>query len=230
MARRPQSRGTCQYCGEEATRSGMVKHLAKCDKRAQKIQAAGSRRRPEETLWHVRAQEPYAKEFWLDLEMRGAATLETLDSYLRAIWLECCGHLSKFTVGGWHGYDVSKSRKADDVFTRETTLLHLYDFGTTSETEIQVISSRTGRVVTRHPIELMARNNMLEMLCKECSRPAAFLCIECLYETDDESGSWFLCAEHAEEHPHDEYGEPVPLVNSPRLGMCGYEGPADPPY
>ena len=230
MGRRPQSRGTCQYCGKETTRSSMAKHLAKCDKRAQTIQAAGSNKRPEENLWHVRAQEPYAKEFWLDLEMRGSATLETLDSYLRAIWLECCGHLSKFTVGSWHGYDIAKSRKANDVFLREPTLLHLYDFGTTSETEIQVIGSRRSRAVTRHPIELMARNNMPEMLCKECGRPAAFLCIECLYETDDESGSWFLCNEHAQDHPHDEYGEPVPLVNSPRLGMCGYEGPADPPY
>ena len=27
-------------------------------------------------------------------------------------------------------------------------------------------------------------------------------------------------------HPHDQYGEPIPLVNSPRLGMCGYDGPA----
>jgi hypothetical protein len=130
----------------------MAKHLAKCDKRAQTIEAAGPSKRPKENLWHVRAQEPHAKEFWLDLEMRGSATLETLDSYLRAIWLECCGHLSKFTVGGWHGYDIAKSRKADDVFLREPTLLHLYDFGTTSETEIQVIGSRRDRAVTRHPI------------------------------------------------------------------------------
>jgi len=35
--------------------------------------------------------------------MRGSATLTKLDDYLRAIWLECCGHLSKFTIGGWGG-------------------------------------------------------------------------------------------------------------------------------
>jgi len=35
--------------------------------------------------------------------MRGSATLAKLDDYLRAIWLECCGHLSKFTIGGWGG-------------------------------------------------------------------------------------------------------------------------------
>ena len=29
---------------------------------------------------------------------------------------------------------------------------------------------------------------------------------------------------------HDEYGDPMPLVNSPRTGMCAYDGPAEPPY
>jgi hypothetical protein len=229
MSRKPQSRGKCQYCGEETAKSGMTRHLAKCDKRAQTIQAADASKQPDETLWHVRVQDAYGKDFWLDLEMRGSATLEKLDAYLRAIWLECCGHLSKFTVGGWQGYDIGKSRKADDVFAKETKLLHLYDFGTTSETEIHVVGSRKGKATTKHPIALMARNNMPEMLCKECDKPATYLCIECLYEAD-EAGTWFLCDEHAEDHPHTEYGEPVPLVNSPRLGMCGYDGPAEPPY
>src|SRR5215207_3240515 len=145
MSRKPQSRGKCQYCGEETTRSGMTKHLAKCSKWAQAIQAADSSRQPEENLWHIRAQDAYGKDFWIDLEMRGSSTLEKLDAYLRAIWLECCGHLSKFTVGGWRGYDIGKARRADDVFTKETALLHLYDFGTTSETEIQVLGSRKGK-------------------------------------------------------------------------------------
>ena len=54
-----------------------------------------------------------------------------------------------------------------------------------------------------------------------------WLCFECMYELD-EPGT--LCDRHAEEHPHQDYGEPVPLVNSPRVGMCGYSGPAEPPY
>ena len=229
MPRKPQSRGKCQYCGEETTKSGMSRHLEKCDRRLQVIQAAGASKHSEENLWHLRVQDFYDKDFWLDLEMRGSAKLEKLDSYLRAIWLECCGHLSKFTVGGWQGYDVGKARTADEVFGVETELIHLYDFGTTSETMIKVVGLREGKPTTRHPIALMARNNMPEMLCKECDKIATYLCIECLYEAD-EPGTWFLCDEHVRGHPHDEYGEPILLVNSPRLGMCGYEGPADPPY
>jgi hypothetical protein len=121
MPRKPQSRGKCQYCGEEITKSGMTGHLTQFDKRTQAIQTANASKQPVEILWRLRVQDVYGKDFWLDLEMRGPATLEKLDSYLRAIWLECCGHLSKFTIGGWQGYDVGKARTADEVFAKETT-------------------------------------------------------------------------------------------------------------
>ncbi len=50
---------------------------------------------------------------------------------------------------------------------------------------------------------------------------------ECLIEED----VWgTLCEKHAKTHPHDNYGEPIASVNSSRLGMCGYNGPAEPPY
>ena len=229
MPRSPQSRGTCAYCGEEFVKSGAGRHLEKCGQRLQAIKAAESSNHPVETLWHLRVQAANAKGFWLDLEMRGSASLSTLDTYLRAIWLECCGHMSEFTVGGWGGSKIGNARKADDVFAKETALRHLYDFGTTSETDIKVVNSRHGKATTKRPIALMARNNMPEMLCNECNQPAGWLCLECLYEAD-EPGIWFLCDEHVKDHPHDEYGEPLPLVNSPRLGMCGYDGPAEPPY
>jgi hypothetical protein len=61
----------------------------------------------------------------------------------------------------------------------------------------------------------------------ECDKRAAYVCMECIYE---ENASGFLCEEHVETHPHDDYGEPMGLYNSPRTGMCGYDGPAEPPY
>ena len=39
------------------------------------------------------------------IEMQETATLEDLDSFLRDIWLECCGHLSAFNIYGTN-YDV----------------------------------------------------------------------------------------------------------------------------
>ncbi len=40
-----------------------------------------------------------------------------------------------------------------------------------------------------------------------------------------------VCDKHADEDPHvDDYGDPLEIFNSPRSGMCGYDGPAQAPY
>jgi hypothetical protein len=101
MPRNPESRGTCSFCGEFVTKRGVIKHLEKYPKWLEPLQAAETISRPTETLWHLRVQDAYNKEYWLELEMAGSATLDKLDKYLRAIWLEYCGHLSKYTNGGW---------------------------------------------------------------------------------------------------------------------------------
>jgi GAF domain-containing protein len=102
-----------------------------------------------------------------------------------------------------------------------------YDFGTESETRIEVVGEREGKPIDSHPIALLARNVMPAAECIDCGAPAAFLCIECVTEQE----RWgVLCAAHAATHPHADYGEPLRLVNSPRLGLCGYDGPAEAPY
>ena len=227
MPRNPESRGNCAYCGEVITKRSVSKHLDKCPKRQETLFAAEASSRQVEMLWHLRVQDAYDKDFWLDLEMVGSASLDKLDRYLRAIWLECCGHLSMFTIGGWQGDEIGKSRKANSIFETGLVMRHLYDFGTTSETDIKVVGCREGKATSKHPIALLARNRMPEAVCQECGQPARWLCIECPYE---EEKIGHLCDEHVEGHPHDNYGEPMPLTNSPRTGMCGYEGPAEPPY
>lgn len=227
MPRREPSKGTCAYCGAEIAKSGMTEHLSACAGRQAAIEKAERRKARRETLYHLRAQDAGGGEFWLHLEMRGSATLDDLDNYLRHIWLECCGHMSQFSVGGWAGDEISKKRKIGEVFAGEVELTHIYDFGTSSETLIKAVGTREGQPTTAHPIALMARNLPPEAKCQECGQPAAWLCLECLIE-EEKWGT--LCDEHARAHPHDEYDEPTPLVNSPRLGMCGYTGPAEPPY
>jgi hypothetical protein len=122
---------------------------------------------------------------------------------------------------------VGMARKADSIFEPGLVLRHLYDFGTTSETDVKVVGLCQGKSTTKHPIALLARNLMPKVACLECDKPAKWLCMECLYE---ENKSGYLCDEHVKGHPHENYGEPMRLVNSPRLGMCGYTGPAKPPY
>ena len=227
MPRGKQSKGKCAYCGQEMIESRMTRHLSTCPQRQELVTKAERKKSGGETLYHLRVQDAWRSEFWLDLEMRGSATLKHLDDYLRAIWLECCGHLSRFSIGGWQAAEIPKKRSADEVFEPGIELTHIYDFGTSSETLIKVVGMREGKPTTSRPIALMARNLPPEAQCIKCKKPAAWLCIECLHE-DEVWGT--LCDKHGQTHPHENYGEPLPLVNSPRLGMCGYEGPAEPPY
>lgn len=227
MPRRKQTKGMCSYYGEVIAKNGIGKHLAACPKRQAVIEKTEHKKSPHETLYHLRVQDAWGGDFWLDLEMRGGGTLKDLDHYLRAIWLECCGHLSRFSIGGWRGDEIDMRRKISEVFERGVELTHIYDFGTSSETLVKATEMREGKPTTAHPIVLMARNLMPEAKCIECDEPAEWLCMECMIE-EDTAGT--LCDKHAKTHPHDNYGEPVGLVNSPRLGMCGYEGPAEPPY
>ena len=227
MPRGTPSRGTCTFCGYETTKGSMGKHLATCPQRKAQMAGTEQTKIQPEMLYHLRIQDAYNSAFWLDVEVRGSAKLNDIDAYLRAIWLECCGHLSQFSVGGWRGQEISKQRRVDAIFQRDVELTHIYDFGTSSETRIKAIGQREGVPLSVRPMVLMARNEMPAATCDECGQPATRLCTECLIETDDPG---MLCDQHAASHPHDDYGEPVALVNSPRLGMCGYDGPAEPPY
>jgi hypothetical protein len=218
--------GACAFCGKRATRGGMARHLRSCAARKTAMDAADAGAGEDETLIHLQVQDAHGGEFWLHLEMRGTATLKKLDDYLRAIWLECCGHMSEFSRGGWGGEKMGMTRKAQDAFLPETELTHIYDFGTESVTLVKAVGARTGKPLGRHAITLMARNEMPPSTCQECGQPGTHLCMECM-ETGENA---VLCEAHANTHPHEDYGDPLALVNSPRMGLCGYEGPADPPY
>lgn len=227
MARVKQSKGNCAHCGLEIAKGGVTRHLSACAAWKELLIKAERRKDGIQTLYHLRIQAVGLPQFWLDVEMRGNSTLEHLDQYLRAIWLDCCGHMSQFVFDGRRGDEISKRQHIKDVFESGIELTHIYDFGTSSETLIKAVSVREGKSVTSHPITLLVRNVMPVSQCIECGQPATWLCLECLYD-EDEWGT--LCDRHAKTHPHEEFDDPIALVNSPRLGMCGYVGPAEPPY
>ena len=229
MPRAARYPGLCVYCGAEVTRTTAPKHLAVCRERKAALPNKRDKRRSrfEEDIYYVRAEATYLPEFWLDLEVDGFATLEDLDDYLRAIWLDCCGHMSAFMLGGWGTPELAKEGSVGSVFRHRAKIMHVYDFGTESWTTLTRIAVRQGQPATKWPISLMVRNKLPEIVCIECGAPAKWLCMECVVE-EDRMG--FLCAKHRKTHPHDNYGAPLTVVNSPRLGLCGYTGPAKPPY
>lgn len=227
MARRKQSRGTCAFCGREMSKGGLTRHLETCSARREAIELARQEQGRRQFLYHLRVQDAWGGYYWLHLEMNGSAKLADLDHYLRAIWLECCDHLSQFSVGGWRGEEIPMSRRVQDVFEPGVELTHIYDFGTSSETLIKALRVREGRPLTSHPLVLMARNSPFDAQCQQCEQQATYLCIECEYETDEVGA---FCDQHADEHEEVHPDGLLDRVNSPRVGMCGYCGPAEPPY
>lgn len=219
-------RGACAYCGRALTRVGMSRHLGSCPERAAhaREESRKSKRAPERLL-HLQARDSGWGGYWLDLEMPASATLELLDGYLRAIWLECCGHMSRFTIGKpWSGHEVGMGTRLGRAFDQARELTHVYDFGTSSITSIRLVDEWQGVRPGPIPVALMARNEPPDFRCMECDAPATTLCMDCVY--DGLSG--MLCQGHAKGHPHDE-DLFMPVVNSPRMGLCGYTGPATAP-
>ncbi len=208
---------------------GMSNHLRACPHPMNAIAEAGNVRANSTELYHLRILDYYDGDFWLHLEVNGLATLNDLDHYLRAIWLECCGHLSLFSVAGWGTDEIPSELTVGQVFSPGLELTHIYDFGTSNYTLIKALDIRDGKPTTPNPVALMARNNPPERRCTDCGQPASMLCIECNY---DYALPGTLCDEHAESHPHEDYGDPLPLpiANSPRVGSCGYDDPGEPPY
>ena len=104
--------GKCLYCDNEFDVRGMTRHLSACAARERAVKQAARRRVRNSDLYHLRIQDEWSKDFWLDVEMRGSESVASLDLYLRGIWLECCGHLSMFSRNGWNSYEFPPEARA----------------------------------------------------------------------------------------------------------------------
>lgn len=231
MSASNKTKGKCKFCGRQMTSGGLIRHLKTCDDRNEAVAKANdsNEKAREQRLYHLYIKNSYNSDFWLHLELNGNARLNELDQYLRSIWLECCGHLSQFTLGSnpW-GEEISMNRKVYQTLKTDMEMTHTYDFGSTTQTTIKVVDARWGKPLTAFPIFLMARNEMPKPTCDRCNKKAKWL----LEDYDSFDGGELLCDKHKEEESGDDiYAEELSeLVNSPRFGVCGYTGPAIDPY
>jgi hypothetical protein len=132
-----------------------------------------------------------------------------LDLFLREFWLECCGHMSAFTIGktryekpyddqepaislGEERRSMDLSLGSIDSVTSGEEVTYEYDFGSTTELEIQILdggdwpldqidiqqtdASETGI----DGIVLLARNNPPEIECGCCGTSATKVCQTCI--------------------------------------------------
>jgi len=207
----------------------MIRHTATCKEQMQEIGKAIEVKQCGYYILSITGK--YDRDYWLIIECKENATLEDVDQFLRDIWLECCGHLSAFTIGG-ESYELSPDAsglwdmlptktmkyKLKSVLEKGMKISYEYDFGSTTDLIITVSDYRV-RPQKKDKITILARNNPIEFTCSECGKKMArSICPQCAYE-----GRGFLCEDCEDSH---ECGPEMllPLCNSPRCGVCGYEG------
>lgn len=201
--------GNCYLCGEELARTAMKNHLLKVH----------GEQDGEQECCLLKIEGAEYKDYWLYIDIPVDKSLSAVDTFLRKIWLECCGHLSAFRGPGRS--EIAMSRKMRS-FAVGDSLLHEYDFGTTTDTTVTFVGI-SKRKTQRGIVRLLARNIPPEFECGECGAPATFICPECRYTMENH----FFCDECAEGHELDQGHMMLPVTNSPRSGECGYAGELD---
>ena len=205
-------KSTCRLCGSEFARRGITRHLQSCLGKHLNAKSKGK----VQALIHLHVQDAFNPDYFLYLLMAARAPLAVLDAYLRETWLECCGHLSAFSLERY-GEEIQKGASIGDVFVSVGSLSYEYDFGSTTELTIRELGRFRG--VLEQKIQLIARNSAPIIPCSECeANPAVTICTECIWE-----GAGYLCANCEKSHECDEEMR-LPVVNSPRTGICSYAG------
>ncbi len=203
----------------------MSRHLKAC-KRRKDVMEGQAVETPGEILLHLQVEGLYSPIYWLHIEVPAKATLKALDRFLRDIWLECCGHLSSFEIAGktflserMEPGDRSMNFALAKVVAPGMKFQHIYDFGTSTELLLNVISAREGQPHGKG-VFVMARNDLPDIRCDACGKTATWICCQC-----NDEGTGHVCEECKNKH---KCGEDMllPIVNSPRVGMCGYTGDA----
>ena len=241
MSKRVSAPGKCTFCQKTFSKTSITKHLnAHLAQKAEEGKPGRSFHIKIETnpRW---GSTPYFLMLWVD----GNTTLQKIDTLLRQIWLECCGHMSAFRLprnkrqspmdfftalskgkaaidlGALGNGEIAMNRKVKDTFYKDLILEYEYDFGST--TALQLTVAEEFNFQADEPVILLSRNERLNMPCESCGkRPAVEFCTVC---TDQET---MFCAACAKKHAKtcDDFADyaAMPVVNSPRMGVCAYTG------
>ena len=230
------TRGYCKYCGKEYTRTGMLKHLQSCKKRMEVCENS----KKMSAYYELMLYGTYNKDYWLIIQIKENATLECLDQFIRDIWVECCGHLSAFDIEGvryeqipdndflWGKPAEDMSHKLKEVLEVGMEIGYEYDFGSTTELTIKVVDFYKAPE-QKENVTILSRNNLIQFTCSVCGKnPAVWIDPIKMYNEDP-----FWCEECLEKYENGELDEEIeveesgyllPVTNSPRMGVCGYEG------
>lgn len=221
------SKGKCSLCNGAFNKAVITRHVKAC--KQQKLANAKSESKiPKKTkIFHLVVEGDQMPEYWLHIGAQANAKLYDLDKFLREIWLECCGHLSDFTING-QSYsahpDEGFNNQDMDIFLGEVLVpkmkfYHQYDYGTTTSLKLKVVSEWEGEKLGR-TVSLLARNEPPVIKCSFCESVAVRICPDCIWNY----GQGCFCDKCGNNKHECDEDMLLPLVNSPRVGMCAYTG------
>src|SRR6266566_5297751 len=314
------SKGICSFCKGEFEKAKMTQHLRYCKQRAAEAESTTESQKTK--LFHIVVEGRYNPEYWMHLEMPASDALADLDGFLRDIWLECCGHLSEFTIGGtsyssepedyfyfgeaesaeeeeeeeeefnvdelletfppeslnmlpknfltelkkfesiddlvsylketlnsmpkrgvphsqeeWNEYrahyfqvqileallemveDRSLDAPLEKVLKVSQKFSYEYDFGSSTDLTLKVLSEREGVIQDEDNIGILAQNSEPVILCKVCGKPAKYV-VGGYFDVEENA----FCSKKCVKKSGEDADMLLPVVNSPRVGVCGYTG------
>ena len=241
MVKKTGTEGNCLYCSKSYPGITMTRHLESCEKRKnfylemnKKINKK-SKEEQSNIVFLLSISSKYYPEYWMFVEVDGASKLKTIDKFLRDTWLECCGHLSMFTIKGqryesqldpipdpfFNENSKTMVQSTSSIFQPGINIDYVYDYGSSTELLLKVISDIPGKIVGKK-VKLVARNNELVFKCTKCKKEIATkICTVCILKKDRSRASF--CNNCVDLHSCGEEMA-LPIVNSPRSGECGYTG------
>jgi len=216
--------GKCELCKERITKDEAATHLESCapehDKKSKAVK-----------LYNIRVDSPYTNGIhWLDIEMKAASKLESLDDFLRKVWLECCGHMSAFNTGdgpfqgevynrqAFEPGDKDMSYAIESLFSVGSKFGYVYDFGSSTMLTLDITGEREGSM-GRNDVRLVIRNEMPDYTCSQCDKPAKWINSIEMYEGES---SPLYCSKHQKEYDGEDDEAFLLFLNSPRTGECAY--------
>jgi hypothetical protein len=214
------TKGKCSKCNEDYSPAKGTAHLVGCA--LQSFQPSPST--TEGYLLRISwAEQPNL--YWMFVTIPRNASLSLLDAFLRDVWLECCGHLSQFTIGSRRYMSHTESgnpsqsmkNQIGQVLSPGVKFEYVYDMGSSTDLEIEVIEAVAA--CPQKKVTVLMKNEPPAFPCESCKKAAEIICSQCGETT---------CSACSEDHScvineGDTYML-MSLANSPRAGVCGYEG------
>ena len=202
----------CNICHGFYAPSGIQRHVGAC---AKKYVEADMHEKKSSYLFKI--YDKYMSDYFLHVLVCEDTSLEELDTFLRDIWLECCGHMSVFRQGR-HELEMDNYVVC---LTDAKKTEYTYDFGSSTNLIIEFKKEFQGS--QEHLIKLLARNAQVKVNCHRCDKKLAkYICTECMYGGDEVLFCEDCVKKHTKKYHEGESYMISHFVNSPRTGVCEY--------